>query len=610
MRQRIENWERWASHAVNIACLEFAVWTVCCHIIVLFNKNLYILLAAAVPSMSMAFIAYWRARRLFLPEAPVLSKPSGQAAGYRGPAEARLLLLLALAAVALTLVANKPNLDETYYANMAVGVAENPGLPLLKYNAMYGVPGLPAATLPFRFHSVEALAGALSFVSGIPAVYFLHVGLAALAAALSVLIYGLLFRFLEGRRIVAAVALAVLVLLCAGSARESLGNYAFVRIYQGKAMYATLAVPLILYFSLFYARRPSLARWALLLAAVVSGQGLTSSSLFISPIVVILGLLAGFQAPIKKSFLPFLAGCATLFYLAALVLKLRGDFGHELAGMVRHTGGLDLLKGNMGIFFGNLRWTIVSLLVLAAGWLVLRPGPARRLAIVFALASATIFFNPIWLDLIPALRAVEYWRLFWALPFPVLIPLILLAPLDWRRLKPKIRPIVSLAAVLAFLVVLGRDHVLRRSNVRFGLPGLKVDPTYSVVRTLGKAVPPRSRVLATDEIGIWLGTLQPQIFSLRIRGYDFNALERMFGPEEVRRRETLVAYVTGLIRNPESPAVFEEGLNRYAIAGVCFSHKLAWRPEAVRILRGAGFGHLAIERNYEIWVRRPPLARF
>jgi hypothetical protein len=610
MRGKFWGWETWASQAVNIVCLEFAVWTICCHAIVLLDRNLYVLLAVAVPSMSLALAGYCKNRRRFQPESAVQrTDPSGEGAVHRGLSEGLILLILILFAVTLTLVVNKPNLDEPYYVNMAVGVAENPGLPLLKYNAMYNVPSLPVFVIPYRYHSVEALAGTLSFVSGIPAIYILHVGLAALAAVLLILAYSLLFRLLDGRRTAAAVALAVVVLLCAGSSRESLGNYAFVRLFQGKAVYAAVAVPLILYFSLFYARRPSVARWILLQAAVISGQGLTSSSLFVTFFPVVLGLLAGFLPRIKTSLVPFLAGCASLIYTTALTIKLEGDFGANITRMVRDSGGLDLLMGNMNVFFGNTRWMVVSLLVLGAGWLVLRPGPARRLAILLALSSAAVVFNPLWLNLIPALRAVEYWRLFWALPLPLLIPLVLLAPLDWQRLKPRLRTALCLVAVLAFVALLGRDHVLRRSNARLGPPGLKVDPTYSVVRALGKAVPPRSTVLATDEIGVWLVTLQPQIFALRVRAYDFNELEKMRGPEEIKWRETLLAYITGLVRDPKSADTFEKGLDRYAVAGVCFSRKLPWRREVISILNRTGFIHQATERNYEIWVRRPSLIR-
>lgn len=278
----------------------------------------------AVALAYFAFLAWAALKKKEFPESKspgssTLAGPPRHGARSRGPI---VIWLVGLLAVVLTLTAHRPDIDDSYYVNMAVTAAESPGQPLLRYSSLYDLPDIPISFRPYQFHSVEILAGALSYLTGLPAIIFFHFFLAGLGALLCVLAYALLFSLLESRFAALAVVIVLVVLLFLGVTHRAYGNFALVRLFQGKAVYATALVPLIVFYALGYSLRPCWPNWGLLLAAQVCGLGMTSSSLYVTPLLVVVALLAGCPPINKKCFSVFSAGLASLCYLAAVLLYL------------------------------------------------------------------------------------------------------------------------------------------------------------------------------------------------------------------------------------------------------------------------------------------------
>ena len=71
----------------------------------------------------------------------------------------RLLWLLCGFAALLTLVAHRPDIDDTFYQNLAVGITDFPGQALLEFDTMLGIPDLPIHRPTYRIHSLEILVG-------------------------------------------------------------------------------------------------------------------------------------------------------------------------------------------------------------------------------------------------------------------------------------------------------------------------------------------------------------------------------------------------------------------------------------------------------------------
>ena len=547
-----------------------------------------------------------RQGRLGFPAAPSAPPLSGQPAPRALRRAPLLIWIVALLAAGLTLAAHRPDLDDSYYVNMAVGVAESPGDPILLNCTLYDLPDFPLSFRPYQFHSVEVLAGALSYLTGLPAIAFLHYVLAGLAAILCILAYGRLAVLTERHRPALAVLLVLMVLLFLGATHRSYGNFALVRLFQGKAVYATAIVPLILYAALRFSIRPGWAGWCLLLAAQVCGLGMTSSSLYVTPLLVLVSLLAGCRSFNKKSLLALGAGLASLFYLASVILYLwiRHPVSGLTAPVLKKPDPLVYLGGNITTVIGQGRPLLFASGVFLLSWFFLRPGLGRRLALAAPLVFLLTVLNPLLVPLFSKIEPFEFWRFFWAFPLPFFIAGLILSPFRLTGRVPGWAAAAASGLLLALFLLMGGSFVLRPENgVRLGPPSLKVEAYYDLALDLARSVPRRSLVLASDPVNIWLATVQPHVFPFRVRGYEFQAVKARCGPAEVWWREFMVAYLDGASHSPNDGGLFRLGLERFRPAAVCLPRGLAWRPEAAGLLREQGYVYSRTLRRHDLWVR-------
>jgi hypothetical protein len=194
------------------------------------------------------------------------------------------LWLLAAAAVVLTLVSHRPDVDDAFYMNAAVSTADAPGQALLSLDGMHGIAGLPLYLPVYRVHSFELLNGALSYLTGIPVIYCFHWLSAAAAALLAPLAWATLFRILTPRQWLASVVTLAVVLIAAGETHRWYGNFAFVRLWQGKAVFLTVGRTADLRVRAALRRASQPARLAMLAAAQIAAVGCTSSALWAAPV--------------------------------------------------------------------------------------------------------------------------------------------------------------------------------------------------------------------------------------------------------------------------------------------------------------------------------------
>lgn len=562
----------------------------------------------AVAVVYFVFLAWAALKKKEFPAAAAagsetLPGPPYHGARSRGPI---VIWLVGLLAVVLTLTAHRPDIDDAYYVNMAVTAAESPGQPLLRYSSLYDLPDIPISFRPYQFHSVEILAGALSYLTGLPAIAFFHFFLAGLGALLCILAYALLFGLLESRLAALAAVIVLVVLLFLGATHRAYGNFALVRLFQGKAVYATAIVPLIIFYALRYSLRPCWPNWGLLLAAQVCGLGMTSSSLYVTPLLVVVALLAGCPPINRKSLIVFSAGLASLFYLAVVLLYLliRFPVSNATPQALERPDAWAALGGNVSTVFGLGRPLLFSLFVFLLAWFFLRPGLGRRLALAAPGVFLLTVLNPFLVPLFSRVEPFEFWRFFWAFPLPFLIAGIVLSPFRLVVRLPGWAVAAASGLLLALFLLIGGSFVLRPSNgVRMGPPSLKVDAYYYLALDLARSVPRSSLVLAPDPVNIWLAAIQPHVYPLRVRGYEFQEIKVRYGSPEVWWREFMVSCVDGIFHSPNDRDLFRQGLKRFRLAAVCLPRGLAWRAEAAGLLRESGFVYSRTVRRHDVWVR-------
>jgi hypothetical protein len=678
----------WSSRVCDAAVAGFALWTLCCHAAVAAGWGLRALLllfaAALAAALSLRRLLRRRAAAPRPAEAPppapdgLLARPgferrarfAGLAFGLlvvlavpwhrdvvelwwgvlvvlaagsvlfvaldppaleeplRGRSPELALWLLGAAAALVTLVVHRPDLDDSFYVNVAVSVADLPGRSLLSGDTLHGIPGLPLHQPVYRVHSYEVALGALSWLSGIPAISCFHWIAAALAALLVPLAWAELFRLLTPRTWVWSVAALLLVLVAAGETHRFYANFAFVRMWQGKAIYLFVALPLIQARALRFALRPSLAGWLGLAAAQIAALGLSSSALWAGPAAALLCQACALRPTRRDLALLAVGALASAYALAVGWWMVQGDLAAHDPLLARAHGralrrlppppGTALAEALYSVL-GSGRLHLVALAAIAAGWACQGRGLARRFALLVPLGVWAVLLNPYLERFVQGtLTGPSYWRVFWSLPVPALLALVLTAPLRWNG-RPARRRAGRAGALLlgaAFAACVPRYSALSAENLpaevrgtlRLGWPDLKVPRSpyrsdYEWAEALNASVPPGATVLAPEYIAAWVPTFHHHATPVVAReAYLRKFLDRL-GRTQVRQRRVMTWYAGGEELDTGAAERFRDGLDRFQVAAVCLA-VTARAPEARRLLAGAGFERSEPGAEHEIWVRR------
>jgi hypothetical protein len=677
--------------AVDGVCIVFAAWTLCCHAVMALGGSLRWLLGA----FAMALVALlalclarrggrqpepppaaaspaWRGRLPWIVQGAglllgvvgvlllrdnllalwwwtvlllggafavfVLGEQPRRETAARGRGLELGLWALALGCAAVALVSHRLDMDDAFYINLAVAAADAPRAALFSGDTLHGIDGLPLQLQVYRLHSYEIWNGALSLLSGIPAIVCFHWISAAVAALLVPLCFARLLRQLTPRHWLWTVAAVVWVLVAAGGAHRWYGNFAFVRMWQGKSIFLFVFLPLVYAYALEFALRPTLRRWLLLAAAQIAALGCTSSAVWAAPAGALVAACAALR-PTRRDLLRLaLVGLASLYVLGVgwslkqamaldreakewslkQAIAIEREAGATLRAVemegaqarreairaLRHQPGLQL-EWALNLVTGDSPLRAASLLALLAAWACCGPGLARRFAIAVPLGVTLVVLNPyatLWLS--QNLTGPSYWRSLWALPVPLLMALILVAPLQlaprWRHLGRG----AALAALALFAVTLPGTSALSESNgVELGWPRLKVQPeAYRWARVLTERSERGSTVAAPVEISVWLGTFHDRVYPLLVRPMYLDRYREELGLDDLRHRILMTNFVAGESEHPDAARLFAQGLRRFDVRAVCL-RDFAGAGRARAIMRAAGFELDLKSLEYEIWLR-------
>ncbi len=558
-----------------------------------------VLTIASYPVTGSFTLFWWLFAAYFaVATAITMRQPIERSAAAASRRQELALLGLGVLCATATLLAHRPDNDDVFYVNLAVGAADHPEMPLLKYENIHGIPGQRINAF-YRVTSIEVLAGAVSYLSGISAVAVSHWGIATFAGFLVPLAYGRLFRTISGRGWVWAVAGAMVFLLIDGSAHANYGNLAFVRLYQGKCIFLSVVAPGILAYALRFSSRPTARRWLLLSASLIAGSGLTSSAVWAGPALAGLALIVAW-APTRRGLARFAAGASAAFYplTVGLVLKLgAGVHAGSRFSSVSKVTPLDLPEqAFLKVFDDNLAPLSIAMLA----WLLVKPGLGSRVATVFPLGCALVLspYAAPWVAL--HLTGIwTYWRVFWLLPLPALVGL---AVIGCRQHLGRARAerLVGYVALLALAASLfpTRYTLSRANGVEIKLPALKMPPAYDYVEMVNRSVAPGSFVLAPPEISHWM-TIQNRHAHPLISIPKY--LQTRLAPDEFERRVLLTAYVSGRPRAEIPPEALRWSLKHYNLAGVCLDVRAPWVGEIRDVLTQEGYRKTVAEDAYEMW---------
>src|SRR4051794_25974340 len=371
-----------------------------------------------------------------------------------------LAMLVSVGTGVFSLFLVRYNPDDVYYVNRAVWVAQHGRIPLR--DTMFGngtFPSPPGEKVPVA--SIEALQGAIARVFGVSAPAVVYLVTTALASALAVwMLWRLVREWAPAHRATAAFVLACVFLAWDGWAPRTIGNFHFTRLWQGKSVFVALVVPAIYVFLTRWLRRRRRSDAVMLFALGACGVGMTSSGVFLVPMIAVVGGLACLILR-RRAFLG--PALLALYPIGAGVVILASEHGEGatakfLAAPVVFT----TIAIGTGIF-GLVGWLAIA----AAPWLT-RDVTARAVAV-----SSAVFFV---VSLAPGVHAAlarlsgagpVIWRVAWVLPLPALVGLLAAVPLPDSLRIPAVAWVLPAVLVGVALVLSGRPLWDRGNHVTF-----------------------------------------------------------------------------------------------------------------------------------------------
>jgi hypothetical protein len=630
----------------------FAGWTLACHVATLLHASLYQAFFLAIPFVAVAAALLWRsdlgipvesrmsATRMvsashwylpILPLAALLALLVSWTAfwAFSCIAFATLLFistratpcipetpsvifrrewcwvgLCGAAAALLTLAISRSDLDDAYYVAVAAFGASHPHAALLANDPMYGEPGW---TLPFpsyRFSAYEPLAALLARALGIPAMDVMYRVLPPIAAIYVVAAIFYCSRQLLPRRWLASGICTLLLMILLGETHQGAANFGFVRLFQGKAIFLSVMVPVIYGLCFRYASDEGRKRdLALLALAMVGSIGLSNFAILCAPLTVVIAAISAAPPFSRKNIWRcFNMAAISLLALPYLVfVMVQSHAGEALAGFAQespHTVWLHV--------YGSTQQYFIAALLLSAPIFALNPTTRWRLALPPFILFA-VFLNP-WLAPYISTYITSppvYWRVTWIFPALIYlgagICLIANATIDRNKTFP------ATAILLLCLFVFGAMSVplnaVRPANfVKWDFAGRKVDPTQMAIAQQAMDLNQNhGRVLAPDEISGLMTMYESHPKLVNVRMFYLDLFASQMPPIEYEERKMLSALVVG--QSASGPAELESALNKLDVTTVVMADNRPDYPLAQTALKATGFSERNASGPYITWTR-------
>ena len=401
---------------------------------------------------------------LFLRQTSVPRKP---APSFSAPEKSPYLTGAALViAVTYTLVSHRTDADDAVYLFFGLLPLDQPS------SAINLFPMYDGGRMLVTFPAIEAV---VSYWTGINFLQVRYIIIPLLAAILCVLAYFGLFRRISAGHAGILTLITVIILVLWGDVHRSPGNFAFVRLFQGKAMFYSVVCPYLVSSAIgVLTRRPgSNLRLAM---ACVSGIGLTQSAIVIIPVfftgLIFAAWLIYRESAIRAPSLPFLAGLAVLILLSAVVVAYWGGIPVSKRPVLSLNQALDIVFGD-GLR-GPLGIASIALLPLLA-----QDRTRYKAVITVIIALLLIALNPVVVLLAGQIVWSLTWRLQWLLlPAATAATGIFLAAHLISRGKPPLRLLLCALGIAGF-AALGPTTFSTSNGNRLGIPQIKPPPTVN-----------------------------------------------------------------------------------------------------------------------------------
>ncbi|HAX77067.1 MAG TPA: hypothetical protein DCY88_14830 [Cyanobacteria bacterium UBA11372] len=578
----------------------------------------------SVYSLTNNTVIFWLLTCGFLGFYYIRYHKSETAIALQSPAPGNLFVFLALLAAAAiaTLVVYRTHGDDAFYLNMIAGALDFPNEPLMSRDTMHGLSGIPMLIPVYRLHSIEMLAAVVSQATGISHLIVRNLLQPAIIEPFVVCASALLLRQLTPRHWL-PIAAATTLLMIIFTVSVGLGNTSFGRLQQGKPLFVSILVPIIITYTIRCFTKPCWWHWGILGMAQIAAVGCTSTALYAAPITTVL-TLAGCWYPTKKNTLKATIAFSAVFYplLLSLIFFFKVKSNSPILrstqfGIWDNDPELQLQHGPLAYLF----WIAVL-----ASWAVFEQSASRRVILGMVTAFMLVFFNPFlqefWavnLTGVPTFR-----RLWWAIPRHIFVALILGFPLLYPAFeKYRQKAFATFCGLLTTaIIILAANAAPNQYSPRIDYnrslsykwpPQAKL-PTerLEVIAKIIATIPPRSYLLAPaspvgkevdgEELARWSIVYRNHPYPIVVTEPYLDILVKFFGEKEVARRKELSQYISGVHRTEVSAQILRQSIGELNINAVVLPLENPWKQEIRQVLLSLELKAENIGK-YQIWKR-------
>lgn len=563
-------------------------------------------LVACTVLLLISWYAFWLAA-LACTAFSLRRAPASEEADIRAPRsftshrESLFVLTMSLIAALLSLWVSRPDLDDAFYVAIAASANANPNAAILSSDPMHGAAGLPLILPSYRFSSFEILGAAVAATFGLTAVEAMHLVMPPFWAAFTVMSVFLLCSHIDHKRrfIICSLTLFLMVLL--GECHRGYGNFGFVRIFQGKAVYVSAVVPAVYLLTWRSSSRRGTAADSFLLVCVqLTAVGMSNFAALAAPMA---GLTAWITAwvehgtwrPSRRLLVTFAALTAPVPYLFAVALAMPAS-GHIRDSAVESAASVWLSV------FGEKQQYLVALLLMAGPLLARSRTERVRLAVpIITLLGA--YLNPLTSSFLSESITTPqvYWRVAWAVPLPVLCAsgLSFIASKASGTVRRRSYLIMLGATLTATMVIAVPYHVLRSDNrVEWQFGKVKVSTSDLTVARRAVALCPRDRsIAAPDQIAGVISMFENHPPLASVRTHYLELLKDSFGSEQYEDRMLLHRTTLG---EPANTDLLRAALQRQHV-GVVVMPQHVDSGSARSTFESAGLTRREILHGYIFW---------
>jgi hypothetical protein len=484
-----------------------------------------------------------------------------------------LLLALIIIAPAITYLSHRPNIDDAVYVGTAADAVAHPELPVLSHDVLYGNQKFPLMLPSEAVESYELLVGFLARLFGTEPILIAHAFLPTAIAILVPIAWAGLMRILAPGYWVAATVVSLPALLISAGSR-GFGYFAFSGLFVGKSVLVSVGVPLLYTYAWEFEDGGLLSQWLILAATTVACVGLSSSAIFILPIALTLATLSGCHKGI---------GWRAALTLTPALYPVACGLGIARRMGVMESAFADLparVHLAVTMVFGARTENVFLLALLTAPFLQ-RSGRVRRQLLILVLTYFLACLNPFTFELLSKFTTRDaVWRVLWCAPVAGIVAVAIIGGL--RTVAERYRRrgmLIAVVPLLAGVMYLVPYTSLARSKAEsYSLTPLKVvAPDYAVAREAIAATPPKTSVLAPDNVAVWIPTFVHRVPLVSVREVYDKEMGAHLAPEEAHTRRELRELVSGKEFPPKDWEALLNSLGTYSVGLIVTTEPVADR---------------------------------